>query len=194
MTAETPRYWSIDPDTWRAWVAVLGNAAASKLAGACMSYFFDGTEPDAYKLTRQARAMFEGERGKLDRRRASALNGAKGGRKGAGQNVDNSKDAGKADRNSHKDVRKIEEKLPRNQTDTTPSSSGNVKPRFEVIENSNRNTNPQTPKHSATLPTLGAGVDSVMSPAEFNAMIASGLGYVAPTAYGSLAAAQRAPC
>lgn len=182
---QCPSYWATDPDTWRMWVNVLGPAAASKLAGACMSYFFDGTEPDAFRLTKQARAMFEGERAKLDRRRTNALNGAKRGRKSTAKdgghqperNVENSEDRGESAKKSQGDARATSRQSKRNRTRPHSSTCGNGKSGFKAITNRNRNTNPQTPTPSES--ARGSGAVSV----EEFAALADSIGY-GPNAYG----------
>ena len=184
---QCPSYWATDPDTWRMWVNVLGPAAASKLAGACMSYFFDGTEPDAFKLTKQARAMFEGERGKLDRRRTSALNGAKRSRQKVadpedgsdGRDVERSGSRKEAPKKSQGSPRGNAGKPAKNPSTARTPTSGNAKSRFKPIWNRNRNINPQTPA-----PTCQGARDSgTMSRAEF-AALAGIVGFDTPNAYG----------
>ena len=116
-TTKRPEYWSCEPGQWAAWVDALGFAAASKLAGACMTYFFEGELDPSVKLTKQATAIFEGIRPTLERRRSAAMGKARGrcerdlGR--PGRNVENSeglgKPCGKSAENSGKVGKKSEE-------------------------------------------------------------------------------------
>ena len=187
MTNETPTYWSIDADTYTTWVAVLGNAAAGKLMAACAAYFFDGTEPDQFKLTKQARALFEGERGRMERRRASAVNGRRGGRSTAPEDVqnpvDNRKSSGKPSKNSRRSSGKVAEKSAKNQAPAQASTSGNAKSRLAPILNLNPSHNPQTPAPSAGGAGSGGRGSGLVSPAEF-ADLRAAIGYNSPTAYG----------
>lgn len=190
MTNDKPTYWSIDADTYATWVNVLGTAAAGKLMAACAAYFFDGTEPDGFKLTKQARAMFDGERGRMERRRASATNGRKGGRRAPRANVENpprgdveksathEKSAGKP----RKESGRTDEKSPKKQPPTQAPSRQIDKSRLTPIHNLNPNLNPQTPAPSGG----GAGSGGSVTPAEFAAMLGAGLGYDVPTAYDAM--------
>ena len=182
MTDSRPTYWSIDAETYGTWVAVLGTAAAGKLMAACAAYFFDGTEPDEFKLTRQARAMFEGERGRMERRRASATNGRKGGRKTPQTDVENSISHGKTAEKPRRSSGKTAKKSQKNQASTQASTSGINKSRLAPVLNPNLNLNPQTPAPGGR----GAGSGGSVTPAEFAAMLGAGLGYDVPTAYGGM--------
>ena len=185
MTDSRPTYWSIDAETYAMWVAVLGTAAAGKLMAACAAYFFDGTEPDGFKLTKQARAMFEGERGRMERRRASATNGRKGGRKDVenprAENVENSTSCEETPKKSRKSSGKAAKKSPKNPTPIPAPTCDFNKSRLTPILNLNPNLNPQTPAPR----DRGAGSGGSVTPAEFAAMLGAGLGYDVPTAYGA---------
>lgn len=195
MAAKTnksvPTYWSIDADTYSTWVAVLGNAAAGKLMAACAAFFFDGTEPDDFKLTKQARAMFEGERNRMERRRAAATNGRGGGRKvgrpgSAGADNSASADVEKSD-SCEETSKKSERSSEKTSRKSTKNPAPAPAPTCEInnsgvtpIQSSKSKSNPQTPTPSAR------GCGSV-TPAEFAAMaVGSGLGYDSPTAYGDM--------
>ena len=175
--ADTPTYWSIDPSTYDTWVRVLGAAAAGKLMAACCGYFFHGADPDDFKLSKTARVLFDGERQRLDRRRASAINGTKSVRRkrDAGPRA-TGKSAGK----SGNSLGKVAEKSTENQAPAQQPTSENANSRLAPVLNLSPNTNPQTPAPRAKA-ARGSGI---VSRAEFDAMVAAGLGYGTPTAYG----------
>lgn len=189
-TDEKPTYWSIDADQFEMWTNLLGATAAGKLMQACAAYFFGGIEPT--NLNRQAQTLFEGERNRLERRRASATNGRKGGRTTKGASVDNhvenSGSAPKVAKKSRRSSAKVAKKLSENQTPTTTPSREINKSRLTPILSLNLNQNPQTPAPSdGGAGSGGRGAGSV-SPAEFAAMLGAGLGYDAPAAYGAMSA------
>lgn len=189
MADATPSYFYIEPCVFDTWVSVLGPAAAGKLMAACCGYFFHGIEPDAYKLPKAARAMFDGERAKLDRRRASALNGAKSGKgcKGASVGDENQPNTDVEKSVSRKEVSKISpkssgkvaEKSPKNRTVAHASTCENEKSRLAPIINLNLSNIPQTP--TAKGKAVGSGV---MSRDEYERLMAGGLGFGSPTVYG----------
>ena len=205
--ADTPSYWSIDPSTYDTWVRVLGAAAAGKLMAACCGYFFHGADPDDFKLNKTARALFDGERDRLDRRRVSALNGAKSGRgiraaqdgiraaesdlkaehmasdsveNQTATSVEKSASCEKSAGESAKSLRKVAGKSTKNQASAQPVTCENANSRLAPIITMSPNNNPQTPA-----PRDGRARGSGMvSRAEYDAMLASGLGYASPGAYG----------
>lgn len=204
MTTNTPSYWSIEPRTWQSWVDALGPTAAAKLAGAVMSYFFDGIGPDesGLKLTRTAVALFETMRPALDRRRASAVNGKV--RRGCGD-VENSADRGEA---SHKNPEK-----PADETETdsqsaeqnsgrknkapqhrlpaeTPNLGTHLAHTASTAATKSRNKNtplPPAPSSPRVGPVEGAGV---VSATEYDAMVSAGLAATTLAGYQSAVAAK----
>lgn len=200
MADVTPSYAFFETATWDAWVAALGFAAASKLAGACMTYFFHGELGDDVKLTKAAAALFEGERAKLDAKRAkiaakgSATKDADKGAKPATAttkdrrtkqakpvpaNVEKSDGAGKSSKKSQKSSGKVTEKSPKNLVVAHASTCENEKSRLAPIINLNLSNIPQTP--TAKGKAVGSGV---MSRDEYERLMADGLGFGSPTAYG----------
>lgn len=195
MADTNPGYAFFESATWDAWVAALGFAAASKLAGACMTYFFHGELGDDVKLTKAAAALFEGERAKLDTRRAKiaakdtgkvakpATATAEGKRtkqaKPVPANVEKSDGAGKSSKKSPKSSEKVAEKSPKNRTVAHASTCENEKSRLAPIINLNLSNIPQTP--TAKGKAVGSGV---MSRDEYERLMAGGLGFGSPTAYG----------
>jgi len=193
MTNETPSYFYIDQTTFDAWVAALGFAAASKLCGACMTYFFHGELGDDVKLTKTAAALFEGERAKLDARRAKvAAKGATSKGKTAkttkvttkttrgrvDKSVDNSRAAGKTEGKSPKNPSKKRV----NPTPTTTETSA------VPAQTSTKQVTHYKPKFYTPKPPRAegerAGGSGTVSRAEFAALVAGGLGYATPGAYG----------
>jgi len=189
MTNETPSYFYIDQTTFDAWAAALGFAAASKLCGACMTYFFHGELGDDVKLTKTAAALFEGERAKLDARRAKvAAKGATSKGKTAkttkvttkttrgrvDKSVDNSRAAGKTEGKSRKNLGKNSDNSP--QTTHLPAETTTYqKPKLKLY--------PQTPAPSVGGAGSGERGSGLVSPAEF-ADLRAAIGYNSPTAYG----------
>ena len=189
-TTLTPSFWSLTPEEWESWVQNLGIVAASKLAGACIQYFFYGEEPDI-KLTRQASALFNAERRRLDRRRASALNGARSCTRSASGDVDNH---GTADvenkKRAKKPTKKATEKAGK---ETSRESRVQNAPRPAQMQPASpppahislhQHPSPQTPTAS-TGADGGGGGDGRVTPQEF-AELAASLGFTSPTAYGGM--------
>lgn len=183
-TTETPTYFYIEPATWDSWVAALGFAAASKLVGACMSYFFSGELGPDVKLTKTAAALFEGERAKLDSRRAKvaakATQGAKGGRAKTARasvkkSVDNSRDAGKTEGKSRKNLGKNSDNSPKT-THLPAETSTYQKPKLKLY--------PQTPAPSAGGAGSGGRGSGLVSQAELAELLAAGLGAATLGGYG----------
>lgn len=183
----TPDYWSVDPATFDMWVAELGYAAAGKLMAACAAYFLHGTEPDGIRLTKSARNMFEAERGRLDRRRALAMKGAKrcpaDADGSSAADVDNSKSWREVGRKSEKSSGKTSQKPAKKSTAGEPPThvptSADGSSQQTPIRNISPNQNPQTPAPTGQ----GAESGGTMSRAEF-AALAGIVGFDTPNAYG----------
>jgi len=191
----TPSYWSIDRETFDAWVRVLGTTGAAKLIAACAGYFFHGFDPDTYKLNKTARALFEGERARLDRRRTSALNGSGRGRKAreagtvdvenpGAEIVEKSGRDAKTDGKPRGNRRRTNGKPTENRASAPAPTCEINNSRSEPIVSRNRNLNPQTPTAPTGADGGGGGAGSV-TPQEF-AELAASLGFTSPTAYGGL--------
>jgi hypothetical protein len=178
MAEISPSYVFFEPATWDAWVAALGFAAASKLAGACMTYFFHGEVGDDVKLTRAASALFEAERVKLDGRRAKLAARGRAARQAPDADhpqtaVDKSEGLGKSSKKSRKTSGKVSDYS----APAGPAPAQTVtylKPKFY---------NPQTPAPGDGARGAGGGGVGCVSPAEFAAMAAE-IGYSTPNAYG----------
>ena len=175
MSTETPEYFYIEPATWESWVAALGFTAASKLAGACMSYFFSGEIGSDVKLTKTAAALFEGERARLDNRRAkmaakaarakAATDGKSPERTSA--NVENSRGRTRKSARNEKKSRKNLRCIYDNSAQTSPvpaetTSQHKPKPKPKLY-------NPQTPTTGGAT-GLSPSASCVMSPEEYDAL------------------------
>lgn len=174
--AETPVYWSLTPEEWESWVTNLGIVAASKMAGACIAYFFYGVEPDI-KLTKQAQALFNAERKRLDRRRASAMNGRRACSQAESGDVENKKPTKKQGR---KPTQKQSEKTPKKtgvQNTPRPAKTHEASPPPTYISQSLHH-NPQTPAPSER--ARGSGVVSMSEYAE----LCQSIGFDSATAHG----------
>lgn len=186
MTTTTPSYFYIEPATWESWVAALGFTAASKLAGACMTYFFTGALGDDVKLTKTAQALFEGERARLDNRRAkAAAKAARAAEAAEKACVEKSRTAEKKPAKSSDRPRKNQRKNcdssePAGESTSRVPAETASRPTTHLKPKPNLN-NPQTPTPRATGGGRGGG--GVMSAAEF-AALAGTIGYDSPTAYG----------
>lgn len=181
--AETS-YFYIDQSTWDAWVDALGFASASKLAGACMAYYFTGELSDEVKLAKVAKALFEGERSRLDARRSKASAKAAKVSKIAPEvtptNVEKSggrrNGSGQSSNKSAKKSGKVYEKsAPTKRVPAETSVNSKPKPKPNT---------PQTPRADGVARGSGTMRGSVMSAAEY-AELSRVLGFDAPTAYGA---------
>lgn len=196
MSTERPTYWSVTADELSTWVNLLGVAAAGKLMAALAAYFFDGTEPDEFKLTKQARVVFEGERKGLDRRRASAINGARRGNKGRedatpandenlpAADVEKSCSGKKNARKSRRSSEKTSKKSQKNRTAAPAPTCEINNSRLAPILNLNLSHTPLTPRAGDEARGSGGGGDGCVTPDELAALVADGLGYDTPGAYG----------
>ncbi len=179
--ADTP-FFFIDQSTFDSWVDALGFAAASKLMGACAAYYFTGELSDDVKLTKVARALFEGERARLDARRAKAAAKSsprtpKATRNAERPNVEKSaaprKNSQKVEEKSSKSSGKVAENsaptthLPA-KTPTHPKTNPKPKP-----------NDPQTPAQGE-----GARGSGAMGRDEFLRLASGGLGFTGRGAYG----------
>lgn len=183
MADTTPSYFYIDQTTFDAWVAALGFAAASKLCGACMTYFFHGELGSDVKLAKTAAALFEGERAKLDARRAKvAAKGATSKAKTSKApktpkakpvqgNVEKSDSGKKSEDNSPKSSGKASG----NPSQTSPVPAQTV----TYLKPKHYTNTPKPPRAEGER----AGGSGTVSRAEFAALVA-GLGYASPGAYG----------
>lgn len=178
----TNAYFMLDEGTLDMWLELLGPAACGKLLVCCAQYYFSGAEPDDIKLTAKARTLFEGEKSRLDHRRARAaaktVRAAEAAEKSdrRAASVENSAadhaGRGKAAKKSRKSSRKVCEKT---------SPTGRVPAETASHPKHKHEHNPQTPTPRATGGGRGGG--GVMSAAEF-AALAGTIGYDSPTAYG----------
>lgn len=175
MSTETPEYFYIEPATWESWVAALGFTAAAKLAGACMSYFFSGELGSDVKLTKTAAALFEGERARLDNRRAKMAEKAARAKaatdgkspESTSANVENSRGRARKSARNEKKSRKNLRCIYDSSAQTSPvpaETTSQHKPKPKLY-------NPQTPTPSGGT-GLSPSASCVVSPAEYDALLA----------------------
>lgn len=176
MATKRPTYFYIEPATWESWVAALGFTAASKLAGACMTYFFSGEIGSDVKLTKTAAALFEGERARLDNRRAKIAEKSKPNSPAdedeaserTSADVENSRGRARKSARNEKKSRKNLRCTRDSSAQTSPvpaetTSQPKPKPKLKLY-------NPQTPAPIARSEPLAVGASCVVSPAELAAL------------------------
>lgn len=181
--AETS-YFYIDQPTWDAWVDALGFASASKLAGACAQFYFTGELTDDVKLAKVAKALFEGERARLEARRskASAKAAAKVA-KATPETPSNVEKSGGDRTNPGKSAKKSEKKSGRVAANSAPTRRVPAETTDHTKPKPKPNT-PLTPRAEHGGRGSGGWGSGSVTPAEYADMLEAGLGYDSPTAYG----------